>query len=292
MNLPRPVVRTVVRATVKPVLGTRLSPRRQRTLIDALTKVAVLPKGTTSTPTLLGGVPADLIRTPATRTSGALLYLHGGGYTVGSPATHRAVASHLADALGLECHLLDYRLAPEHPCPAAIDDALSAYLGLLERSLTPDSIVVAGDSAGGGLALALSARLTAEGHPQPRALGLISPWVDLTLTGLDETINDPLLTRAWLERCAADYAGSDPRRPEASPLFGDLSGVPALVIQAAADEIIRDDVERLVVAARSAGAEVSYELLEGHWHVTHLFAGLMQEATDAVQSLAVALKRI
>ncbi|THV18037.1 alpha/beta hydrolase [Nocardioides caeni] len=288
--MPRSLVRALVRRTVKPVLGTRLQPPRQRTIIDALTRVAVLPTGTTREPVALGGVPAERITTPASRHGHALLYLHGGGYTVGSRVTHRAVTAHLADSLGAEAHLLDYRLAPEHPCPAAIDDAAAAYRALLDSGLTPHDIVVAGDSAGGGLALALAIRARDEGLPPPGALGLISPWVDLGLTGLDETVDDPLLTRAWLERCAAQYAGADRRRPEASPLFADLRDLPPLVVQAASDEIIRDDVERLVDAAQAAGVTVSYELLDGHWHVSHLFAGLMREATEAVGSLAAGLR--
>ena len=259
-------------------------------MIDLLTKVAILPKGTRSTATRLGGVPSDRIVTAASQPDRALLYLHGGGYTVGSRTTHRAVASHLADAVGAVGHLLDYRLAPEAPYPAAVEDALAAYQALLEHGIAPEKVVVAGDSAGGGLALALALRAREQGVPLPAGLGLISPWIDLTLTGLDESIDDPMLTRGWLERCADDYAGDNRRWPEVSPIFGNLSGLPPMFVQGASDEIIRGDIERLVEAAKDAGVPVEYHLLEGHWHVSHLFAGMMREATDVVQQLGAGLR--
>ncbi|MDN5744285.1 MAG: alpha/beta hydrolase [Nocardioidaceae bacterium] len=289
MNVPMPVVRTLVRTTVKPILSDRLKPPLQRKLIDALTALALLPKGTRSEAETLGGVPANRIITPNARPERALLYLHGGGYTVGSRTTHRAVATYLTHRLGAVGHLLDYRMAPEHPYPAAVEDALAAYRALLDSSPDPTEIIVAGDSAGGGLTLALALRAREEGLPLPAALGLISPWVDLTLTGLDESIDDPLLARPWLERCARDYAGDDTRRPGVSPLFADLAGLPPMVVQTASEEIIRGDVERLVAAAETAGVPVTFQLLEGHWHVSHLFAGLMREATEVTERLGTAL---
>ena len=259
-------------------------------MIDVLTKVAVLPKGTRSTATRLGGVPSDRIVTAASRPDCALLYLHGGGYTVGSRTTHRAVASHLAHAVGAVGHLLDYRLAPEAPYPAAVEDALAAYQALLEHGIAPGRVVVAGDSAGGGLALALALRAREHDVALPAALGLISPWIDLTLNGLDESIDDPMLTRGWLERCADDYAGDNRRWPEVSPIYSDLSGLPPMFIQGASDEIIRDDIGRLAKAAKEAGTRVEYQLLDHHWHVSHLFAGMMREATDVVQQLGGGLR--
>ena len=289
MNVPMPVVRTIVRTTVKPILGDRLKPPLQRRLLDVLTKVSFLPPGTRSESTALGGVDCDRIVTPTSRPERALLYLHGGAYTVGSRTTHRAVATYLTHRLGAVGHLLDYRMAPEHPYPAAVDDALAAYRALLDDEHGAREIIVAGDSAGGGLTLALALRLREVGLPQPAALGLISPWVDLTLENIDESIDDPLLTRAWAERSAQDYAGDDRRRPEVSPLFADLTGLAPMVIQAASDEIIRGDIERLVGVAEAAGVPVTFQLLEGHWHVSHLFAGLMRESTEVTDLLGTAL---
>lgn len=248
-------------------------------------RLSMLPKGTQREATTLGGVPAERITTAASNPDRALLYLHGGAYLIGSPATHRAAAAHLAHATGVVGHVLDYRLAPEHPWPAAVDDALAAYRALLATGLAPDQIVVAGDSAGGGLAIALALRLRTVDLPQPAALGLISPWVDLTLDGLDRTVEDPLLTPAWLELGAASYGGSNRTRAEVSPLHADLAGLAPMVVQAARDEIIRADVERFVEAARAAGVPVTFSILEGHWHVTHLFAGMVRAATDVVQQL-------
>ncbi|WP_435771763.1 alpha/beta hydrolase [Nocardioides sp. SYSU DS0651] len=285
MQIPRPVMRAVVRTVVKPVLSDRVAPRRQRAIIDGLTRLAILPKGTRVQPGELGGRPADRIATPASDPDRVLLYLHGGGYTVGSRTTHRAVTAHLAHAAGVVAHLLDYRLAPEHPYPAAVDDALAAYRALLDLGVPAPRIVVAGDSAGGGLTLALALRLRAEGLPLPRALALISPWPDLRLDGLADAVDDPLLSRGWLQRCARDYGGDDVTRPEVSPLLADLSGLPPVLVHGASDEILIDDVERLVDRARDAGVTVTYERLDGLWHVAHLYAGMMRESTEAVAAM-------
>lgn len=285
MQVPLPAARALTRFVVKPVLGTRLSPARQRQVIDALMKVAILPQGAQVERTTLGGVGAERIVTAASNPDRAMLYLHGGAYLVGSPATHRAAAAHLTHAVGAVGHVLDYRLAPEHPYPAAVDDALAAYRALLDSGVPAERIVVAGDSAGGGLALALALRARALGLSLPAALGLISPWVDATLRGLDESIKDPLLTRAWLELGAASYAGEDREQPEVSPFYADLAGLPPLFVHAASDEMFLGDVELFVGAARSAGVDVTYQRLEGHWHVTHLFAGMVREATEVVQQM-------
>jgi epsilon-lactone hydrolase len=285
MHVPMPAARLLVRRVVRPVLGTRLSVPRQRQVINALMRVSVLPKGTRAEPTRLGDVPAVRVTTPASLPDRALLYLHGGAYMVGSPTTHRALAAHLADSSGTVAFVLDYRLAPEHPYPAAVDDALSAYRALLDSGFPADRIVVAGDSAGGGLALALALRLRSVGVPLPAALGLISPWVDLRLTGLDASVDDPLLDLPWLELGVSSYAAGRAELPEVSPLLADLAGLPPMFVHAASDEMIRGDVESFVSAARAAGVEVTYAMLDGHWHVTHLFAGMVREATDVVRQL-------
>lgn len=285
MQVPLRAARALTRVGVKRVLSHRLSPARQRRAIDALMRVAFLPDGTRTEPTTLGGVPAMRVGTPASDPAHALLYLHGGAYIVGSPASHRTVTAHLAHAVGAVAHVLDYRLAPEHPYPAAVDDALAAYRALLDGGRPASRIVVAGDSAGGGLALALALRIRSVGLPMPAALGLVSPWVDLTLDGLDETVDDPLLSRGWLEQGAASYAGDERRRPEVSPLYADLAGLPPMFVHAASDEMFVADIERFVAAAREAGVEVAYERLEGHWHVTHLFAGMVHEATEVVDQM-------
>ncbi|TWH03181.1 acetyl esterase/lipase [Nocardioides sp. J9] len=285
MHLPLPAARLVVRRLPPPGPRPPGPPARQRQVINALMRVAILPKGTRTEAAHLAGVPAERISPPGSRPDRVLLYLHGGAYLIGSPTTHRAAAAHLADAAGAVAYVLDYRLAPENPYPAAVEDALAAYQGLLESGFSAEHVVVAGDSAGGGLALALALRLREVGIPAPAALGLISPWVDLSLAGLDTTVDDPLLSRGWLELGAASYAPGGTDLPEVSPLRADLAGLPPLFVQAASDEMFRFDVERFVDAARAAGVDVTYALLEGHWHVSHLFAGMVSEATDVVRQL-------
>ncbi|MBM9459530.1 alpha/beta hydrolase fold domain-containing protein [Nocardioides sp. zg-536] len=288
MHVPFPVARQMTRRLVKPILGTRLSPVMQRRALELVLRASVLPKGTQVQRGDLGGVPAEQLVTTGSVPGRALLYLHGGAYLVGSPATHRAAAAHLAAAVGAVGHVLDYRLAPEHPYPAAVDDALAAYRALLDRGLEPGQVVVAGDSAGGGLSLALGLRLHSLGLPQPAALGLMSPWVDLGLSGLDESVVDPLLSRDWLELGASSYAGAARDVAEVSPLHAEpaaLAALPALFVQAGTDEMLRRDIARFVDVARGAGAQVTYRELVGHWHVTQLFAGLAREADAAVAEL-------
>ncbi|HWI43343.1 MAG TPA: alpha/beta hydrolase [Nocardioides sp.] len=285
MHVPSPVLRAVTRAVVRPVLNDRLHPRHQRRIIDALSRFPVLPTGTVTEARELGGRPALRITTPASDPQRALLFLHGGAYTSGSPISHRALAAHLGDQARAVGHLLDYRLAPEHPYPAAVDDALAAYRDLLASGIPAERIAVAGDSAGGGLTLALVVRIKAEGLPLPCGLALVSPWVDLALTGLDESVRDPLLTRGWLERSAQSYAGTDRARPEVSPIHADLGGFPPMVIQGSSDEILVADVERFVARAREAGVEVDYERIEGAWHDLQLYAGTNRDATAAVARL-------
>lgn len=286
MHVPLPVLRFLTRRVVRPVLSPRLQPPAQRRIVDALARPGVLPKGTGVEASALGGVPSDRIVTPASDPHRALLWFHGGGYTVGSPVSHRAAVAHLAHHARAVGHLVDYRLAPENPHPAALEDAMTTYRALLATGTTPSRIVVGGDSAGGGLALALAMRARAEGLPLPAALALVSPWVDLTLEGLDESVDDPMLTRAWLERNARDYAGSTDRTdPALSPLGADLAGLPPLLVHGASDEVFIADIERLVTKAERAGVPVAFQRLEGHWHVTHLFAGLAREASEAVAQL-------
>ena len=284
MHIPRSIMRAVVRVVIKPVLSDRVSPQRQRSIVDGLARTAVLPKGTRVEPGQLGARRADRIVTAASNPDHALLYLHGGGYTVGSLTSHRSPAAHLAHTAGVVAHLLDYRLAPEHPYPAAVEDAVAAYRALLAQGLPAERILVAGDSAGGALALALVLRLRAEDVPLPRAIALISPWVDLRLDGLAD-VDDPMLSRGWLERCARDYAGADLARPEVSPLLADLTGLPPMLVHGTSDEILIDDVERLVDRARDAGVDVTYQRLDGLWHVAHLYAGMMRESTEAVTAM-------
>jgi monoterpene epsilon-lactone hydrolase len=290
MRVPRSVLRSVVRIGVRPTLGPNVPVRWQRRVLDALARVAVLPRGTEVTHLQLGDRPAELIRPPDADNTRAVLYLHGGGYTLGSFVTHRALAAHLAASARAPVYVLDYRLAPEHGYPAAVDDAFAAFDELLATGFVSEHVAVAGDSAGAGLALALALRLRALGRSQPAALGLISPWTDLTLGNVRDDRSDPMLRTAWLRRCAARYAGTNLTAGEVSPGLADLAGLPPIIVHCGADEILRPDIERLVERARAAGVHVRFRILDRMWHVAHLQAGLMTEATSAVEEIGITLR--
>ena len=224
------------------------------------------------------------------RSGRAVLYLHGGGFTIGSPRTHRALAAHLAAASGATVHLLDYRLAPEHPFPAGLDDALAAYRELLDRGADPACTALAGDSAGGWLALTAALRLRDAGDPLPAVLGLVSPWLDLRGTEWPADRSDAMLRPSWLRRCAADFAaGADLDGPDLAPLVADLGGLPPIVAHVGSEEILLPDAVRLAVEARAAGVPVELRRWDGLWHVAHASAGMVPESTAAVTALGAGL---
>lgn len=222
---------------------------------------------------------------PSSVRPGALLFLHGGGYSRGSAQSHKPVVSRLAAALKVEAISIDYRLAPEHPCPAGIEDGLAAWRKL--RSETDGPILVAGDSAGGGLSLALTLRLKEAGEALPDALYLISPWTDLTITGESARTKcgiDPMLRTENLAEAARDYAReTDAGSPDCSPLFADLSGLPPVLIQVGTDEILLDDSVRLAERLDAAGVQVQCEVWDKMWHDFPLFAPLLPEADAAMK---------
>jgi acetyl esterase/lipase len=197
----------------------------------------------------LGGVPGEWLEMPGAVAGRVFLLLHGGGYSSGSPRTHRPLAALIGEATRTRVIMPDYRLAPEHPFPAGLEDALTSYRWLLAQGLAPENIVVGGDSAGGGLTLSLLLRLRAAGVAQPRAAVLLSPWTDLTMSSPSydtQRERDPGMTREALQRSAAWYAGATDRAdPIASPLFADLHGLPPLLVQVGGAEIMLDDA-RLV----------------------------------------------
>lgn len=204
-----------------------------------------------------------------TRAPGApILYLHGGGYCVGSPRTHRELASRIARTAGRPCIVPDYRLAPDHPAPAGLDDAAAVYSALV--AATGEELSVAGDSAGAGLALALCLRLKATGQALPSRLALMSPWTDMSLSGASidgRADRDPYLNRSVLESFAEAYSPDFRNSDAVSPLFGDLAGLPPMLIQVGSDEVLLDDAVRLADRATKAGVTVRLEVGEGLFHV-------------------------
>jgi epsilon-lactone hydrolase len=247
--------------------------------------------GTTVETVSVDGVPSEWVRPAApTAPDACILYLHGGGYVLGSCNTHRPLASHLAARTGLPVLLVDYRLGPEHPYPAAVDDSLTAYQWLLAQGYEPGRIVVAGDSAGGGLTLATLLALRDRRLPMP-ALGVaISPWTDLTLSGESMSSmadRDPMITRAGLQRMADWYVGTaDPRDPLVSPRFGDPTGLPPLLIHFGEVEALRDDSVAFAAKAEAGGVDVTLEVWPEMIHVWHAFGPAVPESDAAVTRIA------
>lgn len=264
--------------------------RRRR--MELATGGMPLPRGVTVAAATLGGVPCERIATGAEART--LLYLHGGAYVVGSPKTHRAFVAPFARALDATAWLLDYRLAPEHPHPAALEDALAAYRALLAGGVAPERLVVAGESAGGGLTLALAMALRDAGDPLPAALGVLCPWIDLgaDADGLRPPApREPLLSAAMLAEAAADYAaGADPRTPAISPLHGDLRGLPPIVLSSAADDLLIGDADALERRAREQGAPLVHQRHRGVWHAFQAFAAVMPRARRALDVFADELR--
>jgi monoterpene epsilon-lactone hydrolase len=267
----------------------------QRAMYDRAERVFTLPPGARVEPLTVGGRPAEWIRSPGVREDAALLYLHGGGYVIGSPRSHRHLAESIARAAGIACLLPDYRLAPEHRFPAAVDDALAAYRFLLDRhGLAAGRLAVAGDSAGGGLTVATLVAIREAGLPLPAAGVCISPWTDLTCSaGSYETkaATDPMVARPGITMMAQEYlGGADPSTPLASPLFADLRGLPPLLIQVGSEEVLLDDAARLAERAQGAGVSATLEVWEPMIHVWHWFLPWLDEAQAAVDKIGAFLR--
>jgi epsilon-lactone hydrolase len=240
-------------------------------------------------PVEAGGVPAEWITAPGTADDRFLFYLHGGGYVIGSVNTHRDMISRLSRAAGARTLALNYRLAPENPFPAAVEDSAAAYRWLLANGANPARTVIAGDSAGGGLTLATLIALRDAGVPLPAAGVCLSPWVDLEGTGESMTTKagvDPLVQREGLLSMAKLYVGDkDPRTPLAAPLHADLQGLPPLLIQVGSRETLLDDSNRITERAKAAGVNVSLEVWDGMIHVWQLFAPMLSEGQQAIERI-------
>jgi epsilon-lactone hydrolase len=241
-----------------------------------------------------GGVPAHWLAAPAADADRVLLFLHGGGYELGSLRSDGELAARLGRASGMRVLFPEYRLAPEHPFPAAIDDVLAAWRWLrTDQDLSARSIAVAGDSAGGGLTVALLVALRDAGEALPAAAVLMSPTVDLTSSGAsmtDRADRDPISTPAMLRQFASDYlAGADPKTPLASPLFASLPGLPPLLVLVGTADLLLSDSERLATAGAEAGVDVSLEIGEGLPHVYPIMLGT-PEAAEATEQIGKFLR--
>ena len=270
-----------------------LPARRRDWERDAL--LEPLPEGATFRQVIAGGVAAEWMTMPGADASRVFLLLHGGGYNAGSPKTHRKLAANLARVTGLPVLTPDYRLAPEHPFPAAVEDARAVYEWLLGQGYPADHIIVGGDSAGSGLSLSLLLDLTAAGRPLPKGV-LMAPWTDLTCSSPSYEANralDPIITQENLSRAGLWYAGNnDPRHPIASPLFGDLTGLPPLLIHAGGAETMVDDSRRFAALARAAGVSVEEKIWPGLWHVFHTACPAVPEAASAMEEIGAFVRAL
>ncbi len=263
-------------------------PREERRAAWTEEAAAVgVPTGTRIEELLLGGIASERVTHPQMDAgAGTFLLLHGGGYVSGNCITHRRMAANLSGVTGLEVFVPDYRLAPEHPFPAAVDDALLAYEALLARDVDPARLVVGGDSAGGGLSAALLLGLKERGLPMPRCTVLMSPWTDILARGrsyVDKRDVDPAIDPDDLREAGRDYTGqNDPDHPQISPIGADLSGLPPMLVQVGGDETMLDDSTGFAEKAAEAGVDVTLEVWPELWHVWQGEAPEVPEAVDAL----------
>jgi epsilon-lactone hydrolase len=258
----------------------------QRVLLHQLLTSEPLPDDVVVTPDTLGGVPVLSVEIAGQRQEGTILYFHGGGYAMGSAQASVGLASDLGRRSHMRVVTVDYRLALEHPFPAAPDDAIAAYRELLAREGDSARIAIAGESAGGNLAVVALLRIRDAALPQPFAAVVMSPWTDLAGTGLSSTTKadvDPALTASGLLTRARDYLGDlDPASPTASPIYADLTGLPPLLIQVGSNEILLDDATRLATRAAADNVAVTLDVVPEVPHVFQAFAAHLDEADDAL----------
>jgi monoterpene epsilon-lactone hydrolase len=267
---------------------------RHRRDWEAEARLDILPKGARFSPADAGGIVSEWMEMPQIDKSRVFLLLHGGGYNAGSPRTHRKMAAMLSRAAHARVLTPDYRLAPEHPFPAAVKDALTAYGWLLKQGFSESQIIVGGDSAGGGLTLSLLLALREAGATLPRCAVVLSPWTDLSCSSPTYERHrrlDPVISREGLSAAGLWYAGKrDPRDPMASSLFADLRGLPPLLVQAGGDETMLDDSRLLVERARAAGVDVGFKIFDGMWHVHHSGAPEVPESAAAYNDIAAFIR--
>jgi len=284
------VLRTATRYGVKPFLGPPWPVAFQRAWLRLVAKVNSPSPHAEMAWISMDGVRALVARPKGEQPAQSVLYLHGGGYCIGGPSTHKGLVTHLAVAADASVYVPEYRLAPEHPHPAALEDGLSAYRWMLDHQTLPRRISIAGDSAGGGLALVTALAIRDEGLPQPAAIVLISPWTDMSCDSASRTDNakiDPMIRTSWSQQCAALYLDGRPLDdPTCSPLFADHKSLPPILIQIGTDEVLFDDSAGLADKCRAAGVDVTLQVFDGMWHVFQSSVGAMREADEAIAKIA------
>ncbi len=295
MSLRAELLRLALRATFKRHGNTIPSIAQVRAYTEKFTYfVPPPPRSTVAVKTAMGGVPAVRVATPRSRADRHILYLHGGAYVCGRPAHYRDFIWRIADKAAATIHVLDYRLGPEHPFPAAVDDAVMAYRSLLAAGSGPKQLAVMGDSAGGGLTFAALLRLRDERDPMPAAAVALSPWTDLTLTSESSrrfAKADPMLSVGPAKLFVRWYLGeADPKHPYASPMFGDPAGLPPSFMQVGSDEILLDDTVRWGERMRGAGVGAEVEVWPRMPHAWQLSARVLPEGREAIRRIGLFLR--
>ena len=287
------IIQRIMRDAKDALLSTEPLEERRRRFEAAARRAIRVPRNVSVRSVSAGGVPSDFLEPDEVAPGRVILYLHGGAYVICSPTTHRGLTGRVACTARAHVLAIDYRLAPEHPFPAALEDALASYHWLLEKGYAPEHIAIGGDSAGGGLTLATALSLRDNHEPLPAALFLISPWTDLTFSGDSiraRAHRDPILSDngdGWLINA---YAGASPlTHPYISPVFADPRGLPPTLIQVGSEEILYDDSSRLEAKMNTAGVANRFEVWDGMWHVFHAFAPYVPEANQAINRIGAFL---
>lgn len=294
LRVPAGLIRVLLRVALKPFIRPPFGFGFQRFWVRLAALVNAVDRRASTRRMEIAGMSAVRAAPSATDPERVILYLHGGGYCWGGWGTHMSLITHLAVAGDAAVYAPNYRLAPEHSHPAALEDALAAYQWLLAQGATPRKLAIAGDSAGGGLALALAVAIKECGLPLPSSIVLLSPWVDLrgdSRSMREKASVEPMLSPSGIRACSAAYlAGRDPQDPACSPLYAELGGLPPVLIQVGTDEILHDDSTRLAERCHGAGVEVRLKVFDGLWHDFQIHAGVMKESDEAVAEIGEFLK--
>jgi monoterpene epsilon-lactone hydrolase len=294
VTIRKSAIRACLRGSRPLLASSGVSVGGKRALMHMLTAVARPPKGTRCKPVTIGSIPVDVVQSSSNETTGILIYLHGGGYALGSAKGYRGFVAHLAAAAGMTAIIPDYSRVPEARYPVALEEMVTVYTGLLKDGIDPKTIVIAGDSAGGGLTLALAMELRDRRIATPAALGLICPWADLAIDidGMRPALRDPLILPSMTAEWAPRYAGAlDPRRPGISPVYGDMTGLPPIVLHTAGDDPISVDADKIGAAVAATGSgSLEHRRFANLWHDFHLQVSVLPEAREAVVDLGAKLR--
>ncbi|EPJ8505427.1 alpha/beta hydrolase [Acinetobacter baumannii] len=278
-----------IRTTLRPALSPKTPLKLQRFCSDAASAIVLGPRGYQTKKQIIAQVPTLHIRPKTIKSGLGILYLHGGGYVVGSSKSHAKLAAQIGHVAQAQVWLPEYRLAPEHPSPAAIEDSIAVYKTLLAYGQDPKKLVIAGDSAGGGLSLSTVIALRDAGLPLPAALVLLSPWVDLSLSGntiKTHAAQDAMLSEDWLAWCAKNYCGQKSAiDPACSPLYADLTGLPPVLIHVGTEEVLLDDAKRLAEQTEKYGIPKNLKLYDQVGHVFQFHAGILKESNDSIERI-------